>query len=281
MTLDVILIVLLAAVLHASWNTLVKSAGDKLLDTVLLSSAMAVLAIVALPVLPAIAPASWPYAIASGIVHVPYFLLLAGAYRTGDMTLAYPLMRGGGPLIVAIASGPLIGEYLTPTAWIGVVLICGAVLALGFADRKPGPAHATTVALALCNAVVIAAYTFIDGLGARASGQPLSYVLWANALAAAPMLIWAGFRRSPASMLIHLRARWHLGLIGGACAIAAYGLSLWAMTRAAIAPVAALRETSIFFALAMATVMLRERPKPARIAAAVAMVAGAAALRLG
>ncbi len=285
MPTDVMLLVLLGAALHASWNALVKSGRDKFLDTVLVAAGSAALAGAALPFLPVPAPASWPYIAASVAIHVVYFALVAAAYRTGDMGLAYPLMRGTAPLIVALLSGALLGERLGPGAWAGVALICGGVLGLaaargglGAAGARRGPALAP-VAFPLANAGVIAAYTLVDGVGARLSGHAAAYTLWMLLLTAPPLLVWAAVRR-PRDLRDQIRARWRLGLLGGACTLGSYTLALWAMTRAPIASVAALRETSILFGMALAALLLKERLGWIRHAAAVAIACGAAALRL-
>ncbi len=140
-------------------------------------------------------------------------------------------------------------------------------------------ATAAPVALSLANAAVITAYTLVDGVGARLSGHAAAYTLWVFLLTAPPLLAWAAARR-PCGLRDQFRARWHLGLLGGACTLGSYALALWAMTRAPIASVAALRETSILFGMALAALVLKERLRWPRHAAAAAIACGAAALRL-
>ncbi|KZD12262.1 DMT family transporter [Oceanibaculum pacificum] len=280
MSTTVMLAVLVGAFLHASWNALVKSSSDKFLDTVVLFSCAAVMSLPALFFLPLPAPAAWPYLLGSAAIHLAYFLLVAAAYRAADMSFAYPLMRGTAPLLVALASGALLGEHLSTAAWAGVLLICGGVLGLTLAYRPAAGTILPPLAFGLGNAGVIAAYTLTDGLGARLSGNALSYTLWNFLLAALPLLTVALiFRRR--DLLPHLRRRWRQGIGGGACSIGSYALALWAMTQAPIASVAALREVSILFAIALASFALKERVGYARTAAAVAVLGGAVALRLG
>lgn len=161
-------VVLSAALLHAAWNAIVKAGSDKFLTTITVTTAAAALAAALLPFLPAPARASWPFVIASVFFQVTYFLLAARTYQVADMSQTYPLMRGTAPLIVALVSVFRLGESLSPVAWAGVIGICLGIFSIAFGndlrDRRG-------VYLALVNALVIAAYTLIDGLGVRRSGH--------------------------------------------------------------------------------------------------------------
>jgi drug/metabolite transporter (DMT)-like permease len=275
----VVYIVLIAALMNASWNALVKSGGDKLLTTVMITTAAAGVAALALPFLPQPAPASWPFIGASVLLQTLYYALLVTAYRHGDMSHVYPIMRGAAPLMVAALSAALIGEAVTGARWLGIGLICGGVL--GLALHRPGRSvsHGRATAFALGNACVIASYTLVDGLGARRSGAPAAYTLWIFLLNGSALLllilIWR--RRQFAG---YVRGRWLLALAGGASTVASYGITLWAMTVAPIALVAALRETSIVFATVISALMLKERVTLQRLACIVLIIAGAVALRL-
>jgi drug/metabolite transporter (DMT)-like permease len=276
---EVMLAVLLGAFLHASWNTLVKSSPDKFLDTALVAGGGALVACCATPFLPFPAAASWPFLVGSAVIHLGYFTLVAAAYQAGEMSYTYPLMRGTAPLLVALLSGVLLAEHLSPVAWVGVALICGGVVSLAFLSRHPSrPIRAATM-FALANAVVIALYTFVDGAGARLSGHALSYTVWLLLLTGAVLALWT-LRVRTARLIEHCKRRWHLGIAAGGFSIASYALALWAMTKAPIAPVAALRETSILFGLALATFVLKERSRPARYAAVATIVVGVVALRV-
>ena len=267
--------VVLGAFLHASWNALVKSAPDAFHDTVLVTAGAAGCGIVTLALLPPPLPASWPFIAASGAIHVLYFSLVAAAYRAGELSHAYPLMRGSAPLVVAAASGLVVAEFPPPAAWAGILLICAGILALAV---RPARHRAMPVVLAGAAALVIAAYTFVDGIGVRRAGQPITYTAWVFVIAAIPLLTWA-VRRSLGAPGQLLR-RWYVAPLGGICTAGSYAIALWAMTRAPIAAVAALRETSILFGMAIASVMLKERFGIGRIAAAVSIAAGVALLRL-
>jgi drug/metabolite transporter (DMT)-like permease len=268
-------LVLLGALLHASWNAIVKSGADKLKETGLIAAGSALVCVIALPFIPLPLAASLPWLVASVVIHQIYFALVAAAYRAGDMGHTYPLMRGTAPMLVALASAPLLGERLSPPMWCGVILICGGILLLAIHRRAKNRA----TLLALANAVVIALYTFVDSAGVRRAGVPESYVLWLMALNALPLLAWLCWRDA-AGLVRTLRARWPAGLAGGACSVASYGLALWAMTRAPVAAVAALRETSVLFAVAISLLVLGEGGGMRRAAAAACVVAGAAALKL-
>lgn len=292
MSTSVVLIVLLSALIHASWNALLKAGEDKLLNTVMVAGGCGLIGAVALPFLPVPAVASWPYIAASATLQVGYFLLLAGAYRSGEMSSAYPLMRGTAPLLIAIASGPLIGEALPAARWVGIALISGGVISLAF-EPKTNPANPANdparsgsvlrdraaIGFALANAMVICVYTLVDGVGVRASGSPLAYTLWIFVLASAPLVIWALAARSRDFTAL-VRRRYRLGLIGGLGTAGSYALALWAMTVAPVAAVAALRETSIVFVLVISVVILKERLTPRRLVSALIIAGGAVAIRL-
>jgi drug/metabolite transporter (DMT)-like permease len=277
MPLGVFAIVLFAALLHASWNAIVKGAGDKLLTTVLVTTSAALLAAISLPALRQPNAGSWPFILASSLFQVAYFLLLARTYQIADMSQTYPLMRGTAPLLVGSVSVLALGAHLTLTMWIGVGVICLGILGMAAGDRLR---NRRGIALALLNAVVIAGYTLIDGLGVRHSGAPAAYTLWIFLVTGVPLAAWAFRTRGKATLSAYARRNWHFGLIGGVGTAAAYGLALWAMTVAPIAVVAALRETSILFGVIISGVLLKEQVGLVRLAAACAIALGAAVLRL-
>lgn len=273
------LVVLLGAALHASWNVLVKSGTDKALDIGLVVAGSALLSLLAVPFVPLPASASWPMLAASGVIHQAYFLLVAAAYRSGDMSLAYPLMRGTPPMLVAVLASLLLGETLAPAGWAGVAMVCAGVLATALRHRGAAPSP-RTIGFALLNALVIVAYTLVDGIGARNSGHAVAYTLWVFLLTAALLLPFRAWRHGR-ELARHLRGRWHVALGGGACTLGSYALALWAMTQAPIAAVSALRETSILFGVGLAALLLHERPGAARLAGVALIAMGAVALRLG
>jgi drug/metabolite transporter (DMT)-like permease len=277
MPVHILVLVLFAAALHATWNALVKGADDKLLTTVMVVGAAGLLAAVALPFLRPPAAASWPFIAASAICETIYYILLANAYRFGDMSRIYPLMRGTAPLLVAAGGTFLIGETLSPGAWLGIGLISFGIMGLARSSRVTGDTKG--IAFALGNATVIASYTLIDGNGVRESGSILAYTMWTFVLPAIPLAAWALLMKRVAFGRL-IAARAHIGLAGGVGTVVAYGLALWAMTLAPVALVAALRETSVLFATAISVFILKEKVSCGRIAFVCIVAAGAVALRL-
>ncbi|WP_406670990.1 EamA family transporter [Raoultella terrigena] len=276
MTINVFCILLFAALLHASWNAIVKASGDKMYAAISVSGSAAVIALLLLPFAPQPTLASAPYLLLSSALQVVYTVLVAKTYQVSDMSQTYPLMRGTAPLLVAIVSVVFLGDRLSPLAWSGIGVICLAILAMTYNGRA---SSRRGVVLALINACFIAGYTLVDGTGVRLSGSALGYTLWSFLMNGSCLLGWATIaRRHEVSR--YLRQHWHKGLLGGISTMGSYGLALWAMTQAPLAVVAALRETSILFGALIAFVLLKERVIPLRIAAACGIAAGAILLRL-
>jgi drug/metabolite transporter (DMT)-like permease len=268
-------VVLSGALLHATWNAIVKSADDKFLTTIMVTGAAAVIAAVVLPFLSVPARASWPYIGGSMVLQLVYFVLVARTYQIADMSLTYPLMRGTAPFLVALVTVFRLGDPLSFVAWCGVIGICVGVfsMALGSNLRQP-----TGIYLALLNALVIAGYTLVDGIGVRLSGAPAAYTLWIFLVTGMPFAVWALAARG-GSFVPYVARYWRLGLAGGIGTTASYGLALWAMTVAPVAVVAALRETSILFGTLIAGLVLKERIGVRRIVPACIIAASAALLR--
>lgn len=279
LSFGITLAVLAAALLHAGWNALLKAApgGDPLLDIASVVAGSSIAAIAVAPFVGFPDDAAWKFAAASTAIHFAYYATLSQAYRTGDLSFAYPLMRGTAPLLVTVLGVVFLGEWPTAQGAIGIALISIGILSIALVQRGRHPPAAA--AWALANAVVIAAYTLVDGAGARASNHPAGYVVWLTVLDGFPFLGWVLLRRGPAA-IGYLRRGWRRGLVGGAASLAAYGIVLWAMTRAPVAAVAALRETSVLFAALIGAVWLKEGFTLPRLAGAASVVLGIAALKL-
>jgi drug/metabolite transporter (DMT)-like permease len=278
LTLGVTLAVLGAALGHATWNAMIKSSGDVLLDMTLVVFFAGIATLPFLPFVPVPAPAVWPYIGASMAIHTLYYVALVGAYRAGDLSHGYPIMRGIAPLIVSLVAVFWIGEAPKPMVWVGVVLICGGVLSLGFVGFHWEQSR-RALTWALANAVIIASYTLVDAGGVRAAGEAWSYVVWLFVLDALPFPLVIYLMKRDA-LTAYARRFWARTLFGGALSAAAYGIVLWAMSRAPVAAVAALRETSVIFAALMGAWLLKEGHIARRILGAATVAAGVIALKI-
>ncbi|OPA94118.1 EamA family transporter [Pseudomonas fluorescens] len=277
MSLDVFAVIMLGALLHATWNAVVKGGSDKLLTTCTITSVAALIALVVIPFLELPAKESWPFIGASVVLQVVYFVLVASTYRIADMSQTYPIMRGTAPLLVATVSVFLLSEKLSAFAWLGIAVISLGILSMAAA---PSAGQRKGLILALINAGVIAGYTLVDGLGVRKSGAPAAYTLWIFLLTGIPLAAWALTTRRRL-FCSYITRNWQVGVVGGVGTIASYGLALWAMTAAPIATVSALRETSILFGVVISAWVLKEHLTRVRIIAACIIAAGAMVLRLG
>jgi drug/metabolite transporter (DMT)-like permease len=279
LTLGVTLAVLGAGFLHAGWNALLKNAQgtEPMLDTATVVVGSAVWSVLVLPFVPLPDAAAWKFIAMSSVVHFGYYVTLSHAYRTGDLSFAYPLMRGTAPLVTTVLGIVFLRELPSVQVAIGIVLICAGIVSIAFVRRERHPPAALRWALA--NAGLIAAYTLVDGAGVRASGHALSYVSWLLALEGLPYLAWVLWRGGPPAVHYIARGR-QLAVVGGFGSLAAYAIVLWAMTRAPVAAVAALRETSVLFAALIGAVWLKEGFGVMRLVGAASVVAGIAALKL-
>lgn len=277
MSISAFLAVIFAAVLHASWNAVVKANADKQQITYLVAICSALIAIILIPFFKLPAVESWPYIFRSAGFSTVYFLLLARTYQLADMSQIYPIMRGSAPMIVAIAGTILLSETLTLSAWAGISIICVGILSTAIAVWHHNQKMA--IILALLNAMVIATYTLNDGMGVRLSGAPISYNLWNSFFSGLPFLAWVLLRRR-AEFLKFSAENWRLGFVGGMGAMSAYGLALWAMLETPIALVSALRETSIIFATMIAWYVFKEKIDRVRLFTIFAIFTGVIIIKL-
>ncbi|MES2978059.1 MAG: EamA family transporter [Pseudomonadota bacterium] len=269
--------VLFGAFLHAGWNALVKSSKDKSLDMAVIHLIGSLLALPMIALVGFPNAAAWPYIIASVLIHIGYYIALTQAYKHGDLGLTYPLMRGVAPLLVALSASFALGETLSPLAWAGVLGICCGVLVLGLSRHA---LHAPkAVSFALANAVIIALYTVVDALGVRASGNPLQYLATLFALDGWPFALLMLYRRGR-ELQDYARHRWPVAMGGAFASLGSYGIALWAMTRAPVATVAALRETSVLFAVLLGTWLLKELFTFRRFLGTCVIVCGVMAIRM-
>lgn len=287
LTWPVVAAVLAGALLHAGWNALVKSSDDKTADTALVHFMGALVALPALLMVGLPRVESLPFIAASLVVHVGYYVALAGAYRHGELGLTYPIMRGFAPLLVALGSASFVGEALNTAQWAGVLGVTLGVALVGLAHPGQALHHGKALGYAFANAVIIAVYTFVDGLGVRqevaAGGEAARYVLLLFVLDGLPypaLVAWQRGRAGRRALAAYARRRWPVATLGGAASIGSYAIALWAMTQAPVASVAALRETSVLFAAVLGTLLLKEAFGWQRAAGTVVIVAGVVVLRL-
>ncbi len=279
MPASVFLAVLLAALLHASWNAMVKGGDDKLVSMAGIVLGHVPLAALAIAWFPVPAPAAWPWLAAGVGLHIGYQTFLLTSYRIGDLSQVYPMARGVAPLIVAGISVLLLGVRLPSSGLAAIAIIALGLISLSFVRGAQGLANPRAAAMALATGGFIAAYSLVDGTGARLSGGAVAYYAWLSVINAALFSILIALRDRHA--LARLR-RDALGpaLLGGSASFIAYAIVVWAFTQAPIALVTALRETSIVFALLIGVLVLKERLNLVKVAATMATLIGAALLRL-
>ncbi|MFQ6022381.1 MAG: EamA family transporter [Acidiferrobacterales bacterium] len=279
MTLQLTLLVLLAAFMHAVWNTLVKSSDDRLVELAMVNAVGGLIAACALPWVGIPDPASWWYILASIIIHTGYYFFLIQAYRVGDLSHVYPLARGFSPLVVAACAGFIAGEWLNAGQVTGVLLISVSIASLAWNGTWRQREGMRPVLFAGATGLMIAGYTLVDGTGVRLSGNALAYIAWLFTLDCLPLLAIAAVRRRGVIGQA-FKTQWRTGVVGGMLAFAAYGLVIWALSLGAMAPVAALRETSVVIAAVIGTAFLHEPFGWRRVLAAIGVAAGVITLRV-
>ncbi|MFB7029578.1 MULTISPECIES: EamA family transporter [unclassified Streptomyces] len=275
MTPLVTLAVLVAAVTHAGWNALAHHIKDQLLSFTLIAGGGALIGLVLVPFVPLPAAGAWPYLIVSALLHVGYYVLLMRSFTLGDFGQMYPIARGTAPLIVTLLAAVFVDEVPDGRQVLGVAVACAGLtgLALWGVRGKGARPHGPALLAAGATGVSIALYTVVDGVGVRASGTPLGYIAWLMVLEGLAIPAYALWRRR-AALLPQLRPYAARGLLGAALSVAAYGLVLWAQTKAPLAPIAALRESSIIVGAAIGALLFKERFGGPRIAAAALMAVG-------
>jgi drug/metabolite transporter (DMT)-like permease len=282
MDLFVFLSVLFAAACHAGWNASIKRTLDPLATTTLIAIGAGIVSLPGVVYSGWPEAASWPWLIASIVIHLFYFAGLIESYRTGDLGQVYPIARGAAPLMTATITTLFVGEHLGVFGWGGIVLLAAGVLLLSLrGGRDLAKLDRVAVGFALFTAVTVCAYSVVDGIGARAAGvgkaNAYSFLLF---FGIAPVVVAYALARRGMPVIGQMTPFWRIGLIGGALAVMSYSIAIWAMTQAPIALVAALRETSVLFGAVIAVLVLKEPLRPARIVAALMIVAGLMALRV-
>ena len=270
LSLTVTLAVLAAAVTHATWNAIAHGIKDQTLAFALIGIGGITVSIPLVIVAALPRSSSWPYLLASIVIHVFYNLLLMQCYRLGEFSQVYPLARGISPLVVTILAAMFVHEHLGLLQVAGVVVVSAGLAFLVFGGRRPGRG---AFLAAVGTGLTIAAYTTVDGVGVRLSASPVGYIGWLMVLQSLCVPLFAAVRRRDV-LLKQPRRILLAALAAGALSVLAYGLVLWAQTRGALAPIAALRETSVIFGAIIGTLVFREPFGRTRIIATVLVVAG-------
>jgi len=271
--LPALLLVLLAAALHACWNALVRMGGDRQL---LVTAVAFLCGILVLPLLPFVrppAPASWPFIIGSAFAQTAYLSGLSRMYETGEFGLVYSLARGLAPLHVAIGAAVLSGETLSLLQALGVSLVSLGIVSLMFSRGWPRGDHRRSLFFALSSCATIALYSLIDGLGVRRAQSSLGYLAWLFAISELPFLLWTWQRRGR-QLWAHMGTHWRVALGAATMSALGYGIVVWAMGRVAMAGVVSLRETSVVFAVVIGRLFMSETCGRSRLAAALLVAAG-------
>ncbi|MER6068833.1 DMT family transporter [Streptomyces sp. NPDC001817] len=266
--------VLFAAVTHASWNAIAHRITDKLVGFALILAGGVLIGLLLAPFTALPAAGAWPYLVLSAAIHVVYVVLLMASFRLGDFGQAYPIARGSAPLLVTVFAAVFAHEVPDRWAAAGIALSCAGLTGValwGLRGRRPDWA---AIGAALATGLSIASYTLVDGLGVRASGSPLGYTAWLMVVQGVAIPAYAVCCRWWRETVAVLRPFAALGLFGSVLSVSAYGLVLWAQTRADLAPVAALRESSIIVGAAIGALFFKERFGAPRIAAAGVLVVG-------
>ncbi|MFC1883521.1 EamA family transporter [Thermodesulfobacteriota bacterium] len=267
-------VILISALFHAIWNSIIKESGDKLLAFTAIRAVGLLFGIFVVFFLPPLRMEAIPYLTVASFIHFLYFWLLLNTYRVGDFSQVYPISRGCAPLIVLILGALFAGEYLSPFQIVGTVMISLGILSLSFSKGKLA---VIPLGYAIATAVSVAGYTVVSGIGVRIANSFLIYAGWLEVISGCAVVLFTVIRRKREA-LIYARAYWKQGIFAGLLSVSGFTAALWAMKTAPLAPIAALRETSIIFAAVIGVFMLKEGYAKYRILAACIVVIGIAIL---
>lgn len=278
MSITIILLVLTAAILHASWNALAKSSSDPLMGIGSFRIIVALPALCIIPFVPLPASASWWAIILSTLIHTVYYFTAAGALKHGDLSQIYPIYRGLSPVLVAILSAWFAHEWLGLWQALAIGVISVGLLSLAWSPDLAGRISKTALLWGLATSVLIACYTVVDGIGVREAGNALSYIVWLFTLEAFPIGIYLMMTRRQ-TFSTYVQENIARCLMGGIASSVAYGLVIYAMSLSAIALVSSLRETSVIFAAIIGSLFLGEPFGRRRIIASAFVAVGIVLIR--
>lgn len=270
MPTHIVLLVLFAALLHASWNALLRGGADRLWSMTVMCIVIAIVCAIAAIFMVPPAPASWGYGLLSALLHVGYNLFLVRSYRVGDLGQIYPISRGSSPALITLGAAIFAGENITPGELLGIGLVSGGIISLAFRGRS---LSVPSLPYALGTGCFIAAYSVVDGMGARLSGAPLAYTVWMCAAWGVLMpLVYIGLR--DARSLFSVRPGILAASVGGLVSLIAYAIVIYAMNEAPLGAVSALRETSVLFAVLIGYLFLGETLTARRVLACTVIASG-------
>jgi len=277
-SISIFLIVLFAALLHASWNAVIKLGGDRFQGMLLLSLSQGVMGLVMAIVFPLPAAAAWPWILASGLLHTAYKLFLGAAYGHGDLSRVYPIARGTAPMLVALVGVFALSDQVTGLEYFAILLVGLGVLLMAQGVFANGEAR-RLLPFAFGSAACTAGYSLVDGIGARVALDASGFVGWMFFLDACFFAVAAAWWRGPLVFRASTKI-WQKGILAGALSLGAYWIAVWAMTKAPIALVASLRETSVLFAMIIGVVLMGERADRGKWIAGGLILSGVIAMRL-
>jgi len=278
MSAIVFLAVLFAALMHASWNAVIKQGGDRFQAILMLTLSQGAMGLIMAMVFPWPAAAAWPWLVASGLIHTAYILFLAAAYNHGDLSRVYPIARGTAPMLVALVGLFALADEVSASEYIGIVLVGLGILMMARGIFSNGEAH-RMLPLALGSAICTAGYTLVDGYGARVSLSASAFTGWMFFLDACFFAIAASFWRGR-RVFIGTARQWRRGALAGGLSLGSYWVAVWAMTKAPIALVAGLRETSVLFAMLIGVFIMGERADQMKWLAGGLILCGVIVMRL-
>lgn len=278
MEFHVLLAVLFAALLHASWNAVIRSGGDRFQGMLLLTLTQALMGGLMAVFVPMPDGVVWAWLLLSGVLHAAYKLFLAAAYQHGDLSRVYPIARGAAPMIVVILGFFFLSDQIALKEYTGIGLIGVGVMLMAKGVFRDGEARAL-IPFALGSALCTAGYSIVDGMGARVAGHATMFTAWLFIFDGLFFTAFTGLTRGTAVFRASPKA-WSIGAFAGALSLVTYWIAVWAMTVAPIALVSALRETSVLFAVLIGVFVMREKINTAKIFAAIVILVGVVVTRI-
>jgi drug/metabolite transporter (DMT)-like permease len=279
MTFPIFLAVLFAALLHASWNAVIKFGDDKVQGMFVMSTAQGLMGVVMALGFAWPRGEVWLWLAASTLLHSSYKLFLTFAYERGDLSRVYPIARGTAPMLVALVGVFVLSDEVAATEYAGIALVGLGIFLMARGVFSSGESR-RLLPFAFASALATAGYSLVDGMGARVAPNVTAFVAWMFILDGLMFGAWAILHRGR-SIMPGNRRSWLFGSYAGAASFGAYWIAVQAMAVAPIALVSALRETSVLFAVLIGVVFLGERADRGKMIAAALVVAGIVLTRIG